>query len=203
VSFKPKYLFLNEAMALVDKRYPIPPSETWPLFQALRENLLTVEVRFEPRDQKSAEPLWDREAGFSSDEWVKVSDWNKLRRRAYHEDFKAGDVRENNVRLLRSEIDNLFPDSDTGPSLPASSPAIRGTYLSEAMQMMLAVVPHFAIQNPSDPANWPKKDVLVDYFKSLRWPDGSAVSPTKAGEMASLCRPAELGAGGQKSSRRQ
>jgi hypothetical protein len=73
-------------------------------------------------------------------------------------------------------------------------PLTDGVYRSPFMLMMQKAVQHFEISEQ----RWPKKTELMAFFCAQKLPDGTPVTPTLAGYLATFCRPTAAMSGGNK-----
>jgi hypothetical protein len=75
---------------------------------------------------------------------------------------------------------------------PAPRPETSGTCRSPYMRLMLEANRHYGISEEQ----WPKKEVLEEYFRAQKLPDGTLVSPNLASQLATHCRPLAAKRGG-------
>ena len=143
--------------------------------------------------------------------------WNRLARVTLHleeEGRQIGRVVEmhpfellenaNVSWLLRHERDTIIvPDFaaveaeiEAERPAPPVPPKPEDVYLSPFMEMMLSAIKQFGITAAS--YSHVKKETLEEHFKAQKLPDGTPVSPSMAGAMATFVRPAEAMKGGQK-----
>jgi hypothetical protein len=71
-------------------------------------------------------------------------------------------------------------------------PASDGSYLSPFMELMATAIRHFEISED----NWPKKQLLVNYFCTQKLPDGKPITHNQARNLATFCRPLAAMSGG-------
>jgi len=203
--WKSTYLHLSEALEIVAERVGLRPPETNPVKKALRENALGGEARFRTYAE-------DFSSGVIESDWEPFDRWTELNIQDGHTHFGWGMrwTSEGAIRLLRSDVDNLFPPEEpenhevyrTPPATQPTSahePQQAESYLSPFLELMIEASRRFQIcPEPLRGAEWLKKEVLVEHFLGLEIPGVGPLSRSQAESMATFCRPPNFMRGGNR-----
>ncbi|KPM13725.1 hypothetical protein WG75_11905 [Citromicrobium sp. WPS32] len=105
-------------------------------------------------------------------------------------------LRHDQDRILVPDFAAIRAAMEASQTFPPSPPSPSDVYMSPFMEMMLTAIKHFDIT--AEKYAHVKKATLEEYFKAQKLPDGTSVSPSMAGSMATFIRPVQAMKGGQK-----